>query len=76
LIAKKWRKEKSAVSGPERLIGEVGSVISINPNLAVKVSGQDWSCRVIGEDDITMSDQVIVEGVDGAHLLVRKFIKQ
>ena len=74
LIAKKWRKEKNTISGPERLIGEVGRVTSINPNLAVKVSGQEWSCRVIGEDNITTSDQVIVEGVDGAHLLVRKYI--
>ena len=75
LMAKKWRLEKSTASGPERLIGEVGTVISINPNLVTKVSGQDWSCKVLDEESFTIEDQVVVVGVDGAHLLVRKHIK-
>lgn len=75
-LGKKMRVGKKAVTNADRLIGAVGVVLEriddIEKRGTVKVMGQVWSASATDSADIDIGEKVIVEAIEGVHLVVKK----
>lgn len=75
-LGKKMRVGKKAVTNADRLIGAVGVVLEridvIEKRGTVKVMGQVWSASATDSADIDIGEKVIVETIEGVHLVVKK----
>lgn len=74
-LSKKFRTQKKTETNADRLIGQEGVVIkSIDPienKGQIKVMGQIWSASDSSGKTIDVGEKVIVEKIEGAHVLVR-----
>jgi membrane protein implicated in regulation of membrane protease activity len=75
-ILKKYLKVKLQKTNADRAVGEIGIVIEeIDPVLGkgqVKVRGQIWSARTVGNQGIAVNEKVEVQEISGAKLIVKK----
>ncbi len=74
-LCKKFRMGEKTPTNADRLIGRTGIITEdVDPLQGkgeVKVSGQVWSVQVRGDGRAKIGDNVIVEDIEGAHLVVR-----
>jgi len=78
-ILRPWLKKRLQASSPQQLMGaaaHVGrSAVALNRvNPAggqVKLAGQTWSARTLG-DDIEPGEEVVVDSIDGATAIVSR----
>jgi Membrane-bound serine protease (ClpP class) len=62
-----------SVTGSKMLIGKVGQVISDNgSNNVVRVDGQNWNAKNMGQNKLEVGDKVVVKQVSGLYLIVEK----
>ena len=74
-LCKKFRLGEKTPTNADRLIGRTGVITEdvdpLHGKGEVKVGGQVWSVQLRGDDRATVGDNVIVEDIEGAHLVVR-----
>ena len=74
-LCRKFRMGEKNPTNADRLIGRTGIITEdVDPLQGggeVKVGGQVWSVQVRGDGRAKIGDNVIVEDIEGAHLVVR-----
>jgi membrane protein implicated in regulation of membrane protease activity len=78
-IVRPWLKNRIQASSPQQLMGaaaHVGrsavAIDRVNPaGGQVKLAGQTWSARTLG-DDIEPGEEVVVDSIDGATAIVSR----
>ena len=74
-VASRWLNPRSQPTNADRLIGQTALVTEAIDNLAaqgqVTVSGQVWSARSDGEEQIPAGARVTVLRIEGVKLIVR-----
>jgi membrane protein implicated in regulation of membrane protease activity len=78
-IVRPWLKNRIQASSPQQLMGaaaHVGrsavAIERVNPaGGQVKLAGQTWSARTLG-DDIEPGEEVVVDSIDGATAIVSR----
>ena len=74
-ICRKFRMGEKVPTNADRLIGCIGVITEdVDPlenKGEVKVQGQRWSVQVRDDGRAKVGDNVIVEAIEGAHLVVR-----
>ncbi|MEG2380868.1 MAG: NfeD family protein [Oscillospiraceae bacterium] len=75
-LVKKFMDKKGGATNADRIIGEEGRVIikieQIENKGQVRVRGQIWSATEINGKDVEVGELVIVEKIQGVHVIVRK----
>lgn len=73
-LSKKFREGKKTPTNADRLIGCTAVIVEdidhIQGKGAVKVMGQEWSARLEDGSTAQIGEEVIVERISGAHLVV------
>ena len=78
-IVRPWLKKRLEATSPQQLMGaaaHVGrsavAIDRVNPaGGQVKLAGQTWSARTLG-DDIEPGEEVVVDSIDGATAIVSR----
>ncbi|EQB69622.1 MAG: hypothetical protein M1323_04120 [Candidatus Thermoplasmatota archaeon] len=62
-----------AVTGTKSMIGKIGQVVRDNgTNMVVRVDGQNWNAKYVGEHRPEVGDRVSIKDVNGLNLLVEE----
>ncbi len=61
------------VTGAKSLIGKTGQIVRDNgTNMVVRVDGQNWNAKYVGEQRPEVGDRVSIKDVNGLNLLVEE----
>lgn len=74
-IVKKWLNVRVTKTNVDAILGKTGVVtksIFLNEYGEVKVDGQRWTAKIVGETPIELNEQVEVIAIEGVKLIVRR----